>query len=77
VAAKSYKHCLIVASEMPNIPSDEMPDLLSWNAKFGILPIKYLTYEKAAVGIPRMKFLVSENGAIGIPGTKYLAFPDG
>jgi hypothetical protein len=57
MASKSYKHCLIVASEMPNIPSGEMPDLLSWNAKFGILPMKYLAYENAAFGIPGTKYV--------------------
>jgi hypothetical protein len=28
VASKCYKHCLIVASEMPKIPSGEIPDFV-------------------------------------------------
>jgi hypothetical protein len=53
---------------MPNIPSGEMPDFLSWNAKFGILPMKYLAYENAAVDIPRMKFWYLRMAQSASPG---------
>jgi hypothetical protein len=38
-----------------------MPDSESWNAGFGISPMKSLESEDAAIGISRMKYLAFSN----------------